>query len=70
MLGRITSSARSVIQNHVADGIDSEPLTNGDNSSPYMSNAVTSSPVSGTMAPTGDGVSLLIILSTCLLMNP
>ena len=58
MLGRITSSARSVIQNHVNDGNDTEAVVNGDNSSPYMSNAVVSSPTTAVMAPTGDGVSI------------
>lgn len=58
MLGRITSSARSVIQNHVNDGNNTESVVNGDNSSPYMSNAVTNSPTTVVMAPTGDGVSL------------
>lgn len=58
MLGKITSSARSAIQNHVNDANGTESMVNGDNSSPYMSNAVTSSPTSVVMAPTGDGVSV------------
>jgi hypothetical protein len=56
-LGKITSYSRTLIQQHLIDGSDNESVTNGEQSSPYMSNAITSSPTTTSIAPTGDGVS-------------
>ncbi len=57
-MGKLTSYSRTLIQQHLADGSDNESVTNGDHSSPYMSNAATSSPTTASIAPTGDGVSV------------
>jgi len=57
-LGKLAAFSRAITQQQLTDGSDSEPITNGEQSSPYMSNAVNHSPASASMAPTGDGVSL------------
>ncbi|CAF0924474.1 unnamed protein product [Adineta steineri] len=55
-LGKITSYSRSLIQQHLSDGSETEPITNGEQSSPYMSNAAVTSSIS--MAPIGDGTTV------------
>jgi hypothetical protein len=60
-LAKITSSSRTLIQQHLNDGSDSESVVNGEQSSPYMANAITSSPVTSSIAPTGDGVSFILL---------
>ena len=55
-MGKLASSGRALIQQHLVDGSDNEPVVNGEHSSPYMSNAITSAPVGTSMAPIGDGV--------------
>jgi len=57
-LGKLASFSRAITQQQLTDGSDSEPITNGEQSSPYMSNAVNHAPASASMAPIGDGVSL------------
>lgn len=61
-MGKIASSGRALIQQHLTDGSDNESVANGDHSSPYMSNAAISSPVRTQMAPTGDGVRLVLFI--------
>ncbi len=56
-MGKLTSLSRTLIHQHLTDGSDNESVTNGEQSSPYMANAVTSSPTVASMAPIGDGVS-------------
>jgi hypothetical protein len=62
-LGKITTLSRTLIQHHLNDGSDNESVVNGEQSSPYMSNAITSSPTTASIAPTGDGVSFYSFIS-------
>ncbi|CAF3854730.1 unnamed protein product [Rotaria sp. Silwood2] len=58
-LGKITSYSRALVQQHLTDSIDNEFLVNGDQSSPYMSNAIHSTSATITsMAPIGDGTTI------------
>jgi hypothetical protein len=63
-LGKITSYSRTLIQQHLTDGNDNESMANGEQSSPYMSNAAHSSPSPTviSMIPIGDGVSIILII--------
>ena len=58
-MGKITSYSRSLLQQHVNDGSDNESVANGEQSSPYMANAIRTSPTTAAMAPVGDGVSFM-----------
>jgi len=44
------------VQQQSTDGADHESMVNGDHSSPYMSNAITSSPLGSSVTSNGDGV--------------
>jgi len=45
------------VQQQSTDGADHESMVNGDHSSPYMSNAITSSPLGSSVTSNGDGTS-------------
>lgn len=66
-MAKVASNTRAIVQQLVSDGSDTESIPNGENSSPYMSNAISGSSTTTSMAPIGDGVSIIVIENVALL---